>query len=96
MGQLKIIPFHSVSVFFNIRNCLVLKKFSADNYNFYGAAFRSTFYFVFFGSQIAGQTSGKKKNIPTRFAVNQVERLNIFFVRFVSLLSSLSLRCSLA
>lgn len=58
MGQLKMIPLHFISRS-NIGNCLVVKKFSADNYNFYGAllpfiAFCSCLFF-FLVSVIAGQ-----------------------------------------
>lgn len=78
MGQLKIIPFHSIG------NCLVLGNFSADNYNFYGAASRLTSHRLQGESERAEDKEGTEKeneNIPTRFAVNQVERLNNFSLR---------------
>lgn len=90
-GQLKVIPFHSISPMDRKLSCIE-KKFSADNYNFYGAAFHSTIFFPLL-SQIAGpsreggeeQKREKNEKMPTRFAVNQVERLNSScFFRFPS------------
>lgn len=53
-----------------IGNSSCFEECSVDNYDFYAAAFHS------FTNE-----EGEKENIPTRFAVNQVERLNIFLFR---------------
>ena len=85
IGQLKIILLHHIPHIGNSSCIEEAEKFSVDNYDFFWCCLYSFFEW---------KKRGRMENIPTRFAVNQVERLNIFFLLFLS--HFLSLRCSLA
>lgn len=63
-------------------SCIVGGKFSADNYNFYGASTQSQSRIVTFHTDCnerRERPQNRRGKIPTRLAVNQVERLNNFF-----------------